>query len=124
MRSIQALAIGVVIAVTLSLGAGSHTFASSARVSSQTTSKTIRAATVGGTFAFAPKTMTVKVGTKVTFKDTTGIGHTVTSKTSSWKFNKTLAADGSVKFVFKKAGKYTYYCTIHPWMKGTIVVKH
>jgi plastocyanin len=34
-----------------------------------------------------------------------------------------LAKGESYSFTFKKAGTYTYHCTPHPYMKGTVVVE-
>jgi len=48
---------------------------------------------------------------------------TVTSKTHAWKFNKSLAGNGSVSVTFKKAGTYKYYCAIHPFMTAKVTVQ-
>lgn len=84
---------------------------------------TVKAATVKGNYAFSPTKKTIHVGTKVVWKNATAAPHTVTSKSSNWKVNKSFSPGKSVSITFKKAGTYKYYCTIHPWMKGTIVVK-
>ena len=70
---------------------------------------------------FVPATFTVKAGQAVTWANKDGSTHTVTS-TPGTQFDKTLAAGDTFKFTFAQAGTYQYYCTIHPWMKGTIVV--
>jgi plastocyanin len=78
--------------------------------------------TVNGQFAFSPKKTKISVGTKVTWTNVSDAPHTVTGK-GSWKFNKTLNMKASISYTFKKAGTYKYYCTYHPYMVGTIVVK-
>lgn len=76
----------------------------------------------GGQYSFSPKKATVTVGTKVVWTNHSDAPHTVTG-TGSWKFNsKTFNANGHVSFVFKKAGTYHYFCSIHPFMKGMVVV--
>jgi len=30
---------------------------------------------------------------------------------------------GNWTYKFEKAGEFTYFCTVHPWMEGTVVVK-
>jgi plastocyanin len=34
-----------------------------------------------------------------------------------------IGHSGTYSFTFTAAGTYHYYCTIHPWMKGSIVAK-
>ena len=63
----------------------------------------------------------MKVGQSVTWANKDGMTHTVT-KTPGTLFDQTLASGDTFKFTFTQAGTYQYYCTIHPWMKGTIVV--
>ncbi|XUX00409.1 MAG: cupredoxin family copper-binding protein [Dehalogenimonas sp.] len=71
---------------------------------------------------YVPKTLTVSVGTTVTWKNTDGVEHSVTSTTGlfdSGLFNP----GGSYTYTFNTAGTYNYYCTIHPGMTGTIIVQ-
>jgi plastocyanin len=84
--------------------------------------KTIAARPNGQTYKFSPKSTTVKVGSKVTWVNHSQAEHTVTSKSKSWKFNKTLNTK-SFSFTFKKAGTYLYHCLFHPGMVGKIIVK-
>jgi plastocyanin len=86
------------------------------------------------TFQFAPKTLTVKAGTTVTFKNDDAINHTVTSgvrkgenmNTPDGTFDLKLANAGSTAtYTFKKAGTFPYYCVIHPGqgMTGKVIVE-
>ena len=73
-------------------------------------------------FAFTPATLTVKVGDKVTWTNQDSASHTATADDNSFNTGVlTTGQSGSV--TFSKAGTYTYHCTIHPGMKGTIVVE-
>jgi plastocyanin len=78
-------------------------------------------------YGFAPKTLTVSTGTRVVWHNQSSQPHTVTAGGDHPAFSsgvKTLIAKGhSWSFTFKKPGKYPYYCIVHPWMKGTIVVR-
>jgi len=96
-----------------------------AQASAPATAKTtIKAATGGQSYVFAPAKKTIKVGTKVTWTDPTNAPHTVTSTSSSkWKFNKQLAQGGKVSYTFKKAGTFKYHCQFHAGMIGKIIVK-
>ena len=73
-------------------------------------------------FSFTPATITVAVGTQVTWTNQDDIPHTVVTEDKSIKSN---ALDTGEKFshVFDKAGTYSYFCSIHPRMKGTVVVQ-
>jgi plastocyanin len=73
-------------------------------------------------FAFSPATLTVPVGTTVTWTNKDSAGHTVTSDTGAWSDSGTLDTGKSFSFTFKKAGKFTYHCAIHPSMTATIIV--
>ena len=83
--------------------------------------------TTSGTFAFSPATITIKVGTTVTWTNTTGAPHTVTSDdgtTFDSGLNTPIAANGGTfSFTFTKAGTFAYHCQIHPFMKATVIVQ-
>ncbi|GHO45094.1 cupredoxin domain-containing protein [Ktedonospora formicarum] len=73
-------------------------------------------------FAFAPESLTVKVGTKVTWTNNDSATHTVTSDQGAFD-SGALAPGSKFSFTFSKAGTYTYHCSIHPSMTATIVVQ-
>jgi len=73
-------------------------------------------------FTFNPPTLTVKTGTTVTWKNEDDIPHTVASDTKVFK-SKALDTDDSYSFTFTTTGVYEYFCSLHPHMKGTIVVE-
>ena len=77
--------------------------------------------TAGSRFSFG-KPVHIKVGTKVVWINKTPAPHTITSKKPKL-FNKSIASGAKVSIIFKKPGTYHYYCAIHPYMKGTIIVK-
>lgn len=72
--------------------------------------------------AFSPKTLTVKKGTKVTFKWTGSHPHDVNASGAA-KFKTAIQTSGSFKYTFKKKGTVKIVCDVHPGMKGTIKVK-
>jgi plastocyanin len=74
-------------------------------------------------FAFSPSTLTVKVGAKVTFtQEDSGVMHTATSTNGKTINSPKMKQGQSYTVTFTKAGTYSYICTIHPFMKGTITV--
>jgi plastocyanin len=70
-------------------------------------------------FAFKPKTLTVAVGTKVTFTNFDSTGHNVTF---SGFGSHTLGTGQAYSHKFTTAGTFKYYCSLHPDMTGKIVV--
>jgi len=86
--------------------------------------KQIVATEMSGQYGFVRSKATVKIGTKVTWLNSSNAPHTVTASSSNWKFSSKQFTQGmKVTFTFRKAGTYKYFCSIHPYMKGTIVVK-
>jgi plastocyanin len=70
---------------------------------------------------FSPTPLTVPVGTTVTWGNNDGTRHTATSDSALW--NVALAPGATGGFRFDTPGTYTYHCSVHGFMKGTIVVK-
>jgi len=73
-------------------------------------------------FSFAPGTLTVPVGTTVTWTNRDDIPHTVVSTDGAFK-SKALDTDEKFSFTFGKAGSYPYFCSIHPKMTGKVIVQ-
>ncbi|MGA6982033.1 MAG: cupredoxin family copper-binding protein [Candidatus Sulfotelmatobacter sp.] len=73
-------------------------------------------------FSFGPQTVTVPVGATVTWTNHDDIPHTSVSTDGLFK-SKVMDTDEKFSYTFTKAGSYPYYCTIHPKMTGTVVVK-
>jgi plastocyanin len=72
-------------------------------------------------FAFAPQTVTVTRNQYVTWKNTGAVLHTSTSDAALWSQSVAAAATSSAVY-FGTVGSFTYHCTIHPGMTGTVVV--
>jgi plastocyanin len=73
-------------------------------------------------FSFGPGTLTVPVGTTVTWTNRDDIPHTVVSTDGVFK-SKVLDTDEKFSFTFSKTGTYPYFCSIHPKMTGKVVVQ-
>ena len=71
-------------------------------------------------FAFSPERITVKAGTTVTWLNADA-PHAVAS--SSNLFKSKAFTDGSFSFTFTTPGMYEYFCSLHPYMTGTVVVE-
>ena len=73
-------------------------------------------------FTFAPPDLTVAAGTTVTWKNDDGEVHRVADDHNAFS-SAALDTDDSFSHTFATAGVYHYFCTIHPYMVGKIVVK-
>ena len=73
-------------------------------------------------FAFKPPTVTVKQGDTVEWRNGDPVPHTATAKDAGLDSGE-IAANRSYRFVAKKKGRFAYICTLHPMMKGELVVE-
>jgi plastocyanin len=73
-------------------------------------------------FVFGPDRLVIKAGTTVNWINRDDIPHTVASKDRMFK-SKVMDTDESYSFTFTTPGEYTYFCSLHPHMTGTIVVE-
>jgi plastocyanin len=74
-------------------------------------------------FAFGPASVTVKVGSTVTWTNGDHDAHTVTSQDSGGPLQSATINNGETyQHTFTKPGRYAYRCSIHPFMTGTVVV--
>ncbi|WP_233841356.1 cupredoxin family copper-binding protein [Dyella sp. 2HG41-7] len=74
-------------------------------------------------FAFAPKMLTIPVGTRVTWTNRDEEPHVITSAGAQFVSSKALDTGDTYGVTFSKPGTYAYYCSIHPMMVGTITVQ-
>jgi len=71
--------------------------------------------------AFYPSVLNIKIGTKVRWTNKDVVNHTIVS--DSGTFNSGILSPGqSFSFTFNKLGSVNYHCTIHPAMKGLIII--
>ena len=74
-------------------------------------------------FAFNPQTLTVKSGETVTWINRDEEPHTVVSVEKQFKKSTALDTDQTFTITAGAPGTYTYFCSVHPKMTGTIVVE-
>jgi plastocyanin len=73
-------------------------------------------------FVFGPQTVTVPVGSTVTWINKDDIPHTTVSTDGVFK-SKVMDTDEQFSFTFSKVGTYSYFCSVHPKMTGKVVVQ-
>jgi plastocyanin len=73
-------------------------------------------------YTYIPATATVAVGTTITWTNQDSVKHTVTERNKL--FDSGLLAKGeSFSYTFTEKGEYDYYCTLHPYMTGKVIVE-
>ncbi len=72
--------------------------------------------------AFSPSSLSVPVGSTVTWKNDDPYAHTVTMSGKGGFDSGNLNSGKTFSNTFSKPGTYTYICSIHPSMTGTITV--
>ena len=73
------------------------------------------------TTAYNPNPLTISAGTMVTWTNKDSTTHTATS--DSGLFDGTVAPTAQFSFTFANKGTFTYHCTLHPNMVGSVVVQ-
>ncbi|MFC5475664.1 cupredoxin domain-containing protein [Paraherbaspirillum soli] len=71
---------------------------------------------------YSPEVIEVNAGDTVVWTNKDPYPHTVTADNRSFD-SKQIAPDHSWKFTAKAKGEFSYTCTVHPTMKGKLVVK-
>ena len=118
-RSVSVVVLGVVLLLGLAgVGVGGNFFVVKAQPAPAPVEVKI------DNFSFGPASVTVPVGTTVTWVNRDDIPHTVVSTDDPKVFkSKVLDTDEKFSFTFAKAGTYAYFCSIHPKMTGKVVVQ-
>ena len=74
-------------------------------------------------FTFKPGEITVAPGDKVTFLNEDAANHNVVFETNTQSGIPNLRDGQKGTVTFSDAGSFTYVCSYHPGMEGTVVVK-
>lgn len=76
---------------------------------------------------YTPAKIVIKQHDSVTWVNEDAAFHSVTSgyynEPSGLFDSGHLDPNGSFTFIFKNDGTYDYFCTLHPWMKGQVIVE-
>src|SRR5215207_7784777 len=113
-------AVGAVLAT--GCGGGNSGPSAGAAPSAGGSSGTPSAITISN-FKFSPSTLRVKDGSRIKVANDDSAPHTVTSDDGNSFDSGTVASGASTTVQAPAAGTYSYHCTIHPFMKGELVVK-
>ena len=80
----------------------------------------VHTVTIDG-FEFHPPEVTVGKGDVVVWVNKDPVPHTATAKGAALD-SGSIAASGSFHFTATREGRFDYVCTLHPTMKGVLVV--
>lgn len=72
-------------------------------------------------FTFNPAELKIAAGSVVKWINEDDIPHTVVATNLAFK-SKALDTGDTFTFTFATPGRFTYFCSLHPHMKATIVV--
>jgi plastocyanin len=73
-------------------------------------------------FAFVPATLSVASGTTVTWTNKDNVQHTVSADDGNTFDSSAFGHGQTFQFTAGAPGTYSYSCSIHPFMKATLVV--
>jgi uncharacterized protein (TIGR03118 family) len=73
-------------------------------------------------FRFSPSPIEVTAGSELTWTNKQGVQHTVVSDNGKF-FSGILDSNQTFSTKFETSGTYDYHCSIHPFMKGKVIVK-
>jgi YVTN family beta-propeller protein len=73
-------------------------------------------------FAFVPPTITISAGQSVTWTNNDPVDHTTTSDSGAWD-SGSLGNGATFSTTLSQPGTYAYHCSIHPFIRGTVVVQ-
>ena len=77
---------------------------------------------------FIPTTATIRAGGTITWMNGDTAAHTATSGSPSdgpdgvWD-SSLMMAGGNYSVTLDTAGTYPYFCMVHPWMEGVVIVR-
>ena len=123
-HSIGSLAVVASVALLLAGCGGGSSSSGSAKSSGSSTETAVAGSAVNiSNFKFSPASVTAKPGARVTVTNEDSVTHTVTADDGHSFDTGNLAHGQSHTISVNKPGTYSYHCTIHPYMHGTLVVK-
>lgn len=115
------LMIGILLVVLVFTGAGCNLYKTSKTDSNSSSTVTAPSAVTISNLQFSPQTLTIKKGSAVTWTNNESTNHTITADDGSFESGN-LSKGKTFQKTFDTLGTFSYHCSIHPSMKGKIVV--
>jgi plastocyanin len=76
-----------------------------------------------GGMSYAPAAATVTLGQTVSWRNADTTPHTATENSAAWDTGIIDAGATSAPLRMNTVGTFSYYCTLHPLMMGTLTVQ-
>ena len=73
-------------------------------------------------FAFTPKIVSVRVGSKLTWRNRDDVPHKIQSTDNRFAGSPLLDTRAQYTAGFPESGEFPYFCSLHPVMQGKVVV--
>ncbi|VVC05510.1 Plastocyanin [uncultured archaeon] len=130
MKSKPISALFGVLTLVAILGIAPHAFAANAAVTISSGAAATKGACTA-TNCFNPQVLNISPGDTVTWTNSDTVGHTATSGQPSDNVTGTVWDSSLIKAggtytapasTFQNAGTYNYFCQVHPWMTGEVIV--
>jgi plastocyanin len=113
----------VIILMVITLVSGCSGYSSQPSKTSSNGASPVSANSVTlSNFSFSPATLTVKAGTTITWTNKDSVTHTIISDTGAFSSGN-LSNGATFSYTFANRGSFAYHCSIHPTMKGTVIVE-
>jgi predicted secreted protein with PEFG-CTERM motif len=124
----KTIAIGSIFAVFALMAFAPSAFADHAKAEVSITAGASTPGCEATNSCYDPYEVTVDVGGEVTWSNDDTAGHTVTSGTldggPDGVFDSGLFMAGKTfSHKFEEAGEFPYFCVVHPWMTGVVIVQ-
>jgi plastocyanin len=119
---IQALLLGAAVALTIAAPVAANDVKQPVQVAMKHSAMAATAVTISN-YKFTPASVTITAGSTVNWTNNGPATHTTTSLATPpvWDSGN-LAKGAKYSHTFAKPGTYAYHCSIHPSMKGTVIV--
>jgi plastocyanin len=124
--AIVAVALVIVGAIGINHKSNNSSSTSNTSSTSSNSNQTTTSGSVGiKNMMFTPSQISVNKGATVTWTNDDNTTHTVTDDLNNvgGPASGNIEPGSTYSFTFNKTGSFQYHCSIHPSMRGTIVVK-
>lgn len=120
--------LGTILAIFAAMVAASPAFADHQTVNVSITAGASSPGCESKNECYVPSTITVDAGSEVNWSNEDTASHTVTSgdpqNGPDGNFDSQLFLSGKTfSHKFEEAGTFQYFCLVHPWMQGSVIVQ-
>ena len=120
-RSLLVPTVGAVVVLVVALLVRSGPPAPPAATATSTAVRSGHVTVAIANYAFAPRTLTVRAGTRVTWTNSDATAHTATADGGAFDTG-TINPKHSKTVDLRKPGTYAYHCVFHAFMTATVKV--